>query len=343
MNSESAVSVVGYEPDRPVFENPPRDAATVVLSVEECELFAQSARARPVEAGECLFARGEPGTTMFVILQGGVSLDFGDDLIAKRLGPGEFFGELGLLIGDHTRSASATATTDGVLLELRHAEFQRLVERDAGMVCHFLRRAIMRVVLNEQNLIHRLRRRNQELQAALDSLRVTSHRLNQSEELNRTDELTALYNRRGLALYLEQGRNSGGFHGFGLLLIDCDRFKNVNDVYGHLLGDKVLQSVANIMRSLSGTHDVACRLGGDEFCLLLKAAHRDEMLRYADFVVSTANALLQMQSDPPLICTLSVGACLVDPQRDWNDWYAEADKALYRAKRLGGNRVEWQD
>mgnify|MGYP003618062590 FL=1 len=343
MKSETLALAASPEPMRQATDETTLDPTAAVLSAGECELFARVGKARAVSAGEKLFARSEPGTTMFVILQGSVALDFGDDLASKQLGPGEFFGELGLLIGDHARSASATVLEDGVLLELRHDEFQILVDRDAVQVSHFLRRAIMRVVSNEQGLIHRLRRRNQELQAALDSLRVTAHRLNQSEELNRTDELTALYNRRGLAMYLEQGLSNGGFHGFGLLLIDCDRFKNVNDVYGHLLGDRVLQSVSNILRSLIGSQDFACRLGGDEFCLLLKAAHRDEMLRYADFVVSTAHSLQQMQPEPPLITTLSVGACLIDPSRDWNDWYAQADTALYRAKSAGGNRVEWQD
>ncbi len=343
MKSETVALASKPEPAHPMADEISLDPTAAVLSAGECELFARVGKARAVSAGEKLFARSEPGTTMFVILQGSVALDFGDDLASKQLGPGEFFGELGLLIGDHARSASATVLEDGVLLELRHDEFQILVDRDAVQVSHFLRRAIMRVVSNEQGLIHRLRRRNQELQAALDSLRVTAHRLNQSEELNRTDELTALYNRRGLAMYLEQGLSNGGFHGFGLLLIDCDRFKNVNDVYGHLLGDRVLQSVSNILRSLIGSQDFACRLGGDEFCLLLKAAHRDEMLRYADFVVSTAHSLQQMQPEPPLITTLSVGACLIDPSRDWNDWYAQADTALYRAKSAGGNRVEWQD
>ena len=343
MKSETVALASKPEPAHPMADEISLDPTAAVLSAGECELFARVGKARAVSAGEKLFARSEPGTTMFVILQGSVALDFGDDLASKQLGPGEFFGELGLLIGDHARSASATVLEDGVLLELRHDEFQILVDRDAVQVSHFLRRAIMRVVSNEQGLIHRLRRRNQELQAALDSLRVTAHRLNQSEELNRTDELTALYNRRGLAMYLEQGLSNGGFHGFGLLLIDCDRFKNVNDVYGHLLGDRVLQSVSNILRSLIGSQDFACRLGGDEFCLLLKAAHRDEMLRYADFVVSTALALQQMQPTPPLITTLSVGACLVDSTREWNDWYAQADQALYRAKSVGGNRVEWQD
>ena len=343
MKSETLALAASPEPVRQAADETAFDPMAAVLSTGECELFARVGQARALPAGEKLFARGEPGTTMFVVLQGSVALDFGDDLASKRLGPNEFFGELGLLIGDHARSASATVLEESVLLELQHDEFQVLVDRDATQVSHFLRRAIMRVVSNEQGLIHRLRRRNQELQAALDNLRVTAHRLNQSEELNRTDELTALYNRRGLAMFLEQGLLNGGFRGFGLLLIDCDRFKNVNDIYGHLLGDRVLQSVSNILRSLIGSQDFACRLGGDEFCLLQKAAHRDEMLRYADFVVSTAHSLQQMQPEPPLITTLSVGACLIDPSRDWNDWYAQADTALYRAKSAGGNRVEWQD
>lgn len=343
MKLENLAHAAGYLPADTQARSSANDPTVTVLSVAECELFAQIGRVRSVTAEEKLFTRGEPGAVMFVILEGSVLLDFGDDLASKRLGPGEFFGELGLLIGDHARSATAVAAEDSVLVELRHQEFQVLVDRDAASVSYFLRRAIMRVVSNEQGLIHRLRRRNQELQAALDNLRVTAHRLNQSEELNRTDELTSLYNRRGLASYLEQGRGNGGFHGFGLLLVDCDRFKDINDVHGHLLGDRVLQSVANILRSLTGSQDFACRLGGDEFCLLLRAAHREEMLRYADFVVSTAHALQQMQPTPPLITTLSVGACMIDPERDWNDWYAQADKALYRAKSIGGNRVEWQD
>ncbi|HET7370281.1 MAG TPA: GGDEF domain-containing protein, partial [Gammaproteobacteria bacterium] len=192
-------------------------------------------------------------------------------------------------------------------------------------------------------LIRRLRRRNQDLESALDSLRATSHQLSQTEELVRTDELTGLYNRRGLSLHLADRRRNGAMTGLGLLLIDCDRFKAVNDAHGHLVGDRVLQSVASILRSVAGVGDVACRLGGDEFCLLVKADNRDDVLRYAEFVTSTAHGLLEMPQSAPLMCPLSIGACLIAAEADWNDWYGQADAALYRAKRLGGNRVEWQD
>lgn len=324
------------------------DAATAALTPAEYALFAEVGRPRRCYAGETLFRRGDLGTTMYVIASGAIDLDFGDDLISKRLGPLEFFGELGLLIGDHARSADAVAASDGELIELRHEEFQRLVDRDPGLVSHFLRRAIMRVVLNEQGLIRRLRRRNQDLQSALDSLRATAHQLNQTEELIRTDELTGLHNRRGLAQHLAERRRNRSLDHLGLVLVDCDRFKQVNDEHGHLVGDRVLQSVASILRSVASDGDIACRLGGDEFCLLVSADNREAVLGFADFIVTTTRGLLQVprHAEPgqvPLVCSVSIGACLIDGERDWNDWYAQADTALYRAKRLGGNRVEWQD
>jgi diguanylate cyclase (GGDEF)-like protein len=313
------------------------------LTADEFVLFQQVGRACQVEAGERLFRRGDLGTTMFVIVQGAVDLDFGDDLTGKRLGAHEFFGELGLLIGDHARSAHATAASGCQLLELRQHEFNQLADRDPHLLAHFLRRAIMRVVLNEQALTKRLRRRNLELQTALDTLRTTTHRLHQSEELTRTDELTGLANRRGFQQHLKHRRRADAAGGCGLLLIDCDQFKAINDEHGHLVGDRVLQGVANILRSAAGPDDVICRLGGDEFCVLVRSDRQDEVLRLADYIIAAAHALQRMQPAAPQIATLSVGACLIPPECDWDDGYALADAALYRAKRLGGNRVEWQD
>nr|WP_144898139.1 GGDEF domain-containing protein [Luteimonas cucumeris] len=315
---------------------------TASLTADEYALFAEFASARRVQGGERLFHRGDHGATMFVVAQGRVELDFGDDLTAKLLGPGEFFGELALLIGDHARSAGAVMSESGVLLVLQQAEFEKMVERNPRMLAQFLRRTIMRVVLNEQSLIRRLRLRNEELQNALDHLHATTHQLNKTEELVRTDDLTGLYNRRGLTLHLQESRALGMAPGLGLLLIDCDRFKQVNDEHGHLAGDRVLQSVANILRSVAGPEDMPCRLGGDEFCLLIAAEHPEKVKRYADFIISTTQGLLMLPQSPPPVCPVSVGGCLIDPASDWNAWYGLADAALYRAKRLGGNRFEWQ-
>jgi len=326
----------------------PGDPHSPVLTAAEYALFAQVAHAHRVDAGQYLFRRGDPGTAMFVIASGAVELDFGDDLVGKRLGAHEFFGELGLLIGNHARSADAVVTEACVLLELGRAEFDALAARDPRLLTQFLRRAIMRVVCNEQTLIAHLRRRNQELQSTLDTLRATAHRLDQTEALTRIDELTGLANRRGFAAHVEQRRRNGSLTGLSLILIDCDRFKHVNDTHGHLAGDRVLQSVANLLRAVAGPDDIACRLGGDEFCLLIDGHGREDTARIAGYIVESARILQRMHSKPPQMTTLSIGSCTIDAapvagDRDWEDWYTQADTALYRAKRLGGDRVEWQD
>ena len=124
----------------------------------------------------------------------------------------------------------------------------------------------------------------------------------------------------------------------------CKAFKAINDAHGHLAGDRVLQSVANLLRAVSGPDDIACRLGGDEFCLLVAGRQVQHIARMANYIVASARTLRQMQTAPPQITTLSIGACVIgDDEHDWEHWYAHADTALYRAKRLGGDRVEWQD
>ena len=315
------------------------------LDPREYALFAQVARPRQVEAGRHLFRRGDAGDAMYVVANGAIALEFGDDLVSKRLGERAFFGELGLLIGDHARSADALVLEDSALLELGRGEFETLAERDPQLLAQFLRRAIMRVVLNEQALIGRLRRRNQELQDTLDALRSTSHRLGQTEALTRTDELTGLANRRGFLRHFEQLRSDGQLPGHALLLLDCDRFKAINDAHGHVVGDRVLQGVANLLRAVAGKDDIACRLGGDEFCLLLRGHAPEQAKRIAGYIAESARMLERMHSNPPQMATLSIGGCLIgaDAAPSWEQCYARVDRALYRAKHLGGGQVEWLD
>ena len=319
------------------------DATASALVASEYALFSQVAKPHRYAAGQVVFERGDLGTTMFVVSNGTVELDFGKDLVGKSLGRHEFFGELGLLIGDHPRSAQATATEDSVLLELGRNEFDVLAERDPRLLAHFLRRAITRVVDNEQGLISRLRRRNQELQTALESLRTTTQKLDRTEALTRIDELTSLTNRRGFGLHVKRRRENGGLSGHSLMLIDCDQFKSINDEHGHLAGDRVLQGVANLIRAVAGSEDIACRLGGDEFCLMLQGQSHEDVTRIAGYIVESARMLQRMHSRPPQMTTLSIGACMIRSDGEWERWYSQADTALYRAKRLGGNRVEWQD
>lgn len=315
------------------------------LDPREYALFAQVARPRAVAVGQRLFRRGGPGNAMYVVASGAVELDWGEGLSGRRLGERAYFGELGLLVGEHTRGADACVLQEGILLELRHDDFHILAARDPHLLAQFLRRAILRAMLSEHVLVASLRRRNQELQETLDALRSTSRRLDQTEALTRTDELTGLANRRGLLLYLQNLREQGMRIGHALLLLDCDRFKAINDTYGHLAGDRVLQGVANLLRAVAGKDDIACRLGGDEFCLLLQGQGREDVRRIAGYVADSARMLARMHRHPPQMTTVSIGACLVEPHEtpDWEHCYARVDRALYRAKRRGGGHVEWMD
>jgi len=311
------------------------------LSPSELALFDAVGRRRSAAAGERLFARGDNGHTMFVILDGRVELDFGGDLARKTLGPSEFFGELGLLVGDHVRSAAARVLAPVELIELGDAELERLLDRDPRLVAQFLHRAIARIVRNEQVLTHRLRRHNHELQDALDRLRAATQALTRSEELVRRDDLTGLGNRRACQEHVERLVRDHLLGGHALLLVDCDAFKRVNDLHGHQAGDRVLMNVANILTSVTSVGDTACRFGGDEFAMLVHARDQADLQRMAEFIVGTARGLAAMQAEPPAICTLSIGGCWLDPDAGWNDWYARADAALYRAKRAGGDRIAW--
>src|SRR3546814_11333654 len=106
-----------------------------------------------------------------------------------------------------------------------------MAQRAPTLLAHFLRRAIARVVLNEQSLIARLRRRNADLQSALDTLRATTHRLNQTEPLTRTAELTGHHNRRGFQLHLAPPHRNHALAGRRLLLLACATFKGLNHTH----------------------------------------------------------------------------------------------------------------
>ncbi|MFT4267117.1 MAG: GGDEF domain-containing protein [Xenophilus sp.] len=319
------------------------DALHVALTSDELALFARFGREREFQAGDVIFRRGEIQAQMYVCLEGEVDLDFGEDLVLRHLGPGKFFGELGLLVGDHPRSADALAATACRLIELDDRDFQKLVDRDAALVAHFLRRSIPRVASHEQLLIRKLRRRNHDLEQAFDELHAASHPLSQGEGQVHTDELTGLHNRRGLAQYLQECRRSGRSPGFGLLLIDCDRFRQVNDEYGHIVGDRVLQNVAEVLRSVKREGDLACRLGGDEFCVLVNAADAQQLCQIGERVLASVRSELERSDEIPHICPVSIGMGLLDGAGGWNEWYARADDALYEAKRLGGNRAHGGD
>jgi len=320
---------------------PPRAQAPHLprqLSDAEFVMLRSAGPSRRVAAGEVLFRKGELGHNMYIIETGEVRLDFGDGLPTKVLGPREYFGELALFIGNHTRVAGAITHTACSLRVVEYPAFDHLLENEPALLAQFMRRSFAYLVASEQQLIAFLKRRNEDLMVTLDSLRHSQSELSTANRLVRTDELTGLMNRRGLYEHLEHlaDQRVAGTH-LGLLLIDIDHFKKINDDFGHLPGDQVLCAIASEVNAVAAPCDIACRIGGDEFALLVQVGENGELEALAARIVSGIRALRFPTPLEKLSASVSIGAILCTEETGWATWYSAADAALYRAKAAGGN------
>jgi diguanylate cyclase (GGDEF)-like protein len=308
------------------------------LSEAEAALFARNGVGRDVRPGDVIFRRGELGRAMFVVEEGEVRLEFGDGLPDKIIGPREYFGELVLFIGSHTRVANAVAIGSVALRIVDQDAFDALVESDPAILAQFMRRSFSYLVASEQQLIQRLKRRNEDLMVTLDSLQHARSQLSVAQQLVSTDELSGLCNRRGLYRFLDQleeQRLPGTV--LALLLVDLDRFKLINDRHGHLVGDQVLRAIAEEVQNAASIADMPCRLGGDEFALLMQVTGEDELIARATQVVHAIRALRFPTGSGELTVTVSVGGRLCAADADWAAWYSDVDTALYQAKGRGGD------
>ena len=175
-----------------------------------------------------------------------------------------------------------------------------------------------------------------EASAALD--RAYSHRA--AEERAATDALTGLPNRRYFDEYVSlfaRRRRSGD--AVGILMIDIDNFKRLNDRFGHATGDAVLKGVAGAMVSAVREDDVPARFGGEEFVVLLRNPGREVAAEVGERVRQAVRRLDLSDLGVPGV-TVSVGVAIeASPEQPIGALIEQADQAMYRAKRGGRNRV----
>ena len=165
--------------------------------------------------------------------------------------------------------------------------------------------------------------------------------LNQARQQAQTDSLTGLLNRDGLQQQLDRLLQHEP-HQISLVALDIDHFKRFNDSYGHLLGDKVLQAVAQQIQAEIGDSGLAVRYGGEELLLVLPEHSQAQTLKLAESIRTKVQRIKLInkrtgQSIPSV--TLSAGVAQKRPQEPWDDWLDRADQALYQAKDEGRNRV----
>ncbi|MGB3503630.1 MAG: GGDEF domain-containing protein [Mesorhizobium sp.] len=176
--------------------------------------------------------------------------------------------------------------------------------------------------------------------AELEKVKVS---LEEYKRLAETDPLTLIANRRSFDSRLSQLFSSEKSRMFGaLILADIDRFKDVNDRFGHPVGDRILQAVARVISANVGEGNFVARAGGEEFAIIAEGLSEDGISRLAESVriaveqAAFKNPETGAQYGP---VTLSFGICMVAESGSADDLYAKADRALYASKVSGRNQV----
>lgn len=171
-------------------------------------------------------------------------------------------------------------------------------------------------------------------------------------ELAMVDGLTGLFVRRYFDARIEEEIERSRRYGtpFSVIMLDVDDFKNLNDTYGHLVGDRVLRAIANVIKAQVRGVDTAARYGGEEMAVILP---RTEMVGAYNLAERIREAIAELRittdDDPPralgVTASLGIAAFPESKANDGVDLVRRADKALYRAKKTGKNRVElfWTD
>jgi diguanylate cyclase (GGDEF)-like protein len=166
------------------------------------------------------------------------------------------------------------------------------------------------------------------------------------------DGLTGLFVRRYFDARIEEEIERSRRYGtpFSVIMLDVDDFKKLNDTYGHLVGDRVLRAIANVIKAQMRGVDTAARYGGEEMAVILP---RTEMVGAYNLAERIREAIAELRittdDEPPrslgVTASLGISAYPESKAHDGVDLVRRADKALYRAKKTGKNRVElfWTD
>lgn len=183
---------------------------------------------------------------------------------------------------------------------------------------------------------HEIEQRTLELQVALD----------RAESLSILDGLTGIHNRRyfigNFNTLVEQCTRYG--HPLALLMIDVDDFKQINDTYGHLEGDRILRALATILKHCARGADIIARFGGEEFIVAMQGTDCDGAKQVAHRIQEQIHRLSCGYGELKRGITVSIGLAGgtnsgPTPGKTPEQWIQEADEALYRAKRSGKNRI----
>ena len=256
-------------------------------------------------------------------------------------------GEIAKLQEAFTQNVGEAITQNREFGALLQIELNALQQAENGQEIETLRQILIggieELILGHRSLEVKLRRTSEFLRLIKSDSDRLRDELNKVRLLSLTDEYTGLPNRRAFMRRLQDeiGRAQRYGSPLALALLDLDEFKAINDAYGHTAGDEVLRSYAAHVLSILRHHDLVARYGGEEFAVLLPNTSLDGAMAALGKVKNRAQTIhCNFEGKQMRVPTFSAGLTLYTPGDLHTTLVDRADRALYRAKRLGRNRVE---
>ncbi len=281
---------------------------------------------RDVAAGELLLSPGASNEHVFIVLSGSLNVHVGspDTPVLATMESGACVGEMSI-IEDRDPSAYVIAAEATHLLVIHQTILWEMVDASHAFAKNLL------VVMSE-----RVRSHNKIIAESYGELR-------KFERHATTDGLTGLGNRHSMeeSFPREIARCKQDELPISLIMIDVDHFKEFNDRFGHIAGDRVLTAVSRILSLQFRSRDVLIRYGGDEFAILLPQVDADGAFTIADRVRVCVSGDTADGSDSliQIPIRISMGVAELAENETLDDLIRNADAALYRAKRAGRDTV----
>ena len=324
----------------------PDVATTVVLTMRQLgiaglprnyELFYEAVTAGSKELTDALSALGPRPTQKELDAVAGKFLARRDDWAANEAQNSIAF-KLDEIIGLLRKDRSSMETYGKILgetsngLNSRQALSREFLDKIISVTATATRTSIE----NRSHIVSSIANKSGELQEV-------KAKLEEYKRLADTDALTQLQNRRAFDRAISKIYDSSRNIAFGALIIaDIDRFKTINDRFGHPVGDRIIQIVANIISATAKDGTLVARTGGEEFAIILEGSGEEATARLAEDIrqaimeapfVNVANGT----NYGPV--TMSLGLCMATQAQGPDDLYTKADRALYASKAAGRNRV----
>lgn len=305
-----------------------------MLDAEELGAVARILHEQRVPAGRKLFSQGDQGNELYIVQSGcigsSITLEDGSQREIASFHAGDFFGEMSIF-ESAPRSATCYAKEESVILILPAAAFFSFVKQNSETAIKIMYRML-----------------NITTQRLENTGRFLSDMVTWGEDARKraiTDEFTGVYNRRFLEDVIgDHFRTAQREHtSLSLIMVDLDRFREINAVYGNEMGDRVILEAVGVFRHYLRENDIIARYGGDEFTVLMPKTTGEEAARIAESVCREISELSLLKDSGggaiEQITTSQGVASYPEGASDLRELRAAADEALYRAKEAGKNCV----